>query len=73
MLFRKLDNLDRTLRRNGLTALVMTDISLRTANAVGKGLLCHAQLLTEFFEWAHAGIIAALLSCVNSGASGVKK
>lgn len=70
MLFCKPDNLYCAAWRYRLASLVMTNVPLRAADTLSKGLLCDAQPQPDFSKWIHAEIIAALLRYVNSAASG---
>lgn len=57
---------------DGLAALVMTNIALRTPEGVSHGLLSHLQPFSDGADRIHAGIVAALLYPVNTCARPIK-
>lgn len=64
----KVDDINGTVRRHGLSGLVVTDISLGATNTLGELRLRQAEKFADGFDFIHALILAALMHYVNSGA-----
>ena len=63
----EVDELFRHVRRERLAALVVADVSLRTAQAFCLRLLRDAKVFADGLKVVHAPIVAALGCIVNSG------